>query len=119
MERTGNVDGALARHASIYGSLKDKPETWDSMIEAMGERNPWEPSLCGSFYDEAIPKDKKVYRSEDGNTVGVFAPHGQTLGRLTIRHVEVYGPWREGDMNRYEAVVRIDGFDSQTAAGHR
>jgi hypothetical protein len=107
MESNESVQAALNKHQRIYGDLKQRPETWDSMIEAMGDRNPWEPSLCGTFYDEAIPVERKRVRLND-STTQIFGPHGVARGFLSIR--ETYGELADGSLGLM-FVVRIEGED--------
>jgi hypothetical protein len=105
MESNSAVQAALDRHAKIYGGLTQKPETWDSMIDAMEGRNPWEPAGYGAFYDSAVPFDRKRRQSPDGNKTEVFGPHGIALGMLCIR--EVYGELPDGTMG-LQSVVTIE-----------
>ena len=47
-----SVQAALNKHASIYGKLTGKPETWDDMLDAIPkDRNPWAPAWYAPIED--------------------------------------------------------------------
>jgi hypothetical protein len=93
MERTGNVESALIRHQVIYGSLTEKPPTWEDMIAAMPKDfNPWQP--CGySPFEDNVP-GRQGGASDDAKLVAfaVIAPAVvgrvvRTIGCVVIREL--------------------------------
>ncbi len=104
----GDVDAALAKHNYLYKG-DTKPETWDSMIQAMGDRNPWEPSWYSRFEDDQPAIGARV----QGESLDVILHGGlPPIGRVKIRDRQKIGTLE------WETVVCLemrDGTDTTPA----
>lgn len=96
MERSGNVEEAMQKHARLYAG-ESKAVSWDELIAALPKDfNPWQAAWY-SRYEDDVPGRQAVKASDGDGFLGIITiegkPHARVrqLGALRIRDRQKLG----------------------------